>query len=707
MTNDSTPDEQPVPDDPDAERDESTSRWRTSRRSVLGAAAATGIGAGFAGAGFAQEQATTIQLVGVTPGWQYEGDPNAPYIAGDTTPTEGTITNPTFQFQPGQEYEVTWTNGDGQPHDFDIQDADGNTIVDSELLSEQGATQTVTFTASEEMAQYICTVHPNTMVGDIQVGGGGTGTMAGMQEDGFFAQGTEVGFQTVAEGMTAPTDFAVADEDQDRYFVADQTGELWVVTPDGGRQDEPFVDVSDRMVELGTFYGSYATQGQSYDERGLLGVEFHPEFQENGRFYLHYSAPPTQELQDRGWDHIEMVSEFQASDDLSGADPNSEAVLLAIPSPQYNHDAGAIAFGPDDYLYVPMGDGGGANDDMYGHVDDWYGRNAGGNGQDVTQNMLGDVLRIDVEGSGAGPQGNYGIPEDNPFAGEDNPGIDEIYAYGFRNPYGVSFDSQGNFFVADAGQDLWEEADIVERGGNYGWNVKEGTHCFSTENPSQVGAITDCPDSEPDEAPYDGSQLQDPIVEFPHQYQGQSVGITIVGGHRYEADTISGLTGDYVYGIWTSDPSREAPDGRVLTATPPEGFDEGGTATSTPTGTETGMGTPTGTATGTDAGGGQGDVPRDRLWEMRELVFADGFPFFVRMFGRDTDGELYVLVSQVGVPEGDTGRVLRIVPPEEGETPPETGTPAGTETETGGPQTEGPAGKTTPNGNETTTTTEE
>ncbi|WP_313696172.1 PQQ-dependent sugar dehydrogenase [Halorarum halobium] len=732
--------------------------WRTSRRRLLGAAAAGGIASGFAGASFAQ-QTTVIELLGVTPGWEYEGDTSAPYIGGTST------TNPTLRLQPGQEYEVTWENGDGQPHNFVVQDDQGNDLVRTELMSEQGATQTVTFTASEEMTTYLCEAHPNTMIGDVETAGGSGGGTDALGNTGFFAPGTEVGYETVAEGMTAPTDFAVADGEQERYFVADQTGELWVVTPEGGRRSEPFVDVSDLMVELGTFYGSYASQTQSYDERGLLGVEFHPEFASNGRFYLHYSAPPTQELIDMGWDHVEVVSEFQAAEDLSSASADSETRLLSIPSPQYNHDGGPIAFGPDGYLYVPMGDGGGANDDMYGHVDDWYDANAGGNGQDVEDNLLGDVLRIDVDGGDAAgdagtgtgtdtptgtpagtatedgtgtPEGtetaapgdgdagarNYGIPEDNPFAGEDTPGLDEIYAYGFRNPFGISFDGEGNLFVADAGQNLWEEADLVENGGNYGWNVKEGTHCFSTEDPSQVDAVTDCPDTEPNEAPYDGSELQDPIVEFPHQYEGESVGITIVGGHRYEASTIPGLTGKYVYGVWTSDPARAEPDGRVLTATPPAGFDSDG-ATTTPDGTgtaggnesdagtavgnETGGGTETGTGTGTGTGtpGGpsEGDVPRDELWEMEELVFTEGFSFFVRMFGRDNDGELYVLVNEEGVPEGDTGRVVRIVPPEEGETPEETGTPTGTDAV--GNETDATGTATgTAMGNETTETTD-
>ena len=565
------------------------------------------------------------------------------------------------------------------------------------------------------------------------------GTTAGQEtttrqggQGGFFERGTEVGTQMVANGaLTAPTDFAVARGQNQRQYVTDQTGQVYVITQDGLR-DEPFMDITGRMVELGRFYGLYASEQQNYDERGLLGIEFHPNFQENRLFYLHYSAPPTDELRTINWDHIEVVSEFQATEDFSSGNPDTERPLLRIPSPQYNHDAGPMAFGPDGYLYVPMGDGGGANDNYYGHVPDWYDRNTGGNGQDIVHNLLGDVLRIDVDSQGENTP--YGIPGDNPFAGEA-PGRDEIYAYGFRNPFGISFDSDGNMFVADAGQNLWEEANVVEAGGNYGWNVKEGTHCFSTEQPSSPDAITDCPSNAPDQ-PYGGAPLRDPIVEFPHEYRGAWVGITIIGGHRYEQSTISGLQGKYVYGIWTEDPTRREPAGRILAATPPEGFGQGGgtrttaegeqttaadgqttaageqtttqeaafqeettTANQTTTTVEPGEGeniekapAETGTPGETTTQGGQEQVPppgpevvpRDELWDMEELVIRGGFDWFVRMFGRGADGEIYVLVSKRGVPEGDTGAVLKLVPPGEGDGGQTTQADGETTTEGGG-----------------------
>jgi glucose/arabinose dehydrogenase len=548
--------------------------------------------------------------------------------------------------------------------------------------------------------------------------------LQGDGEQRFFERGTEVGAQMMADGpLTAPTDFAAGEDG--RWYVTDQTGELYAGTDDG-LEPEPLVDVSDRMVELGTFYGLYADPNQDYDERGLLGVELHPEFAENRRLYLHYSAPPTDELRSINWDHVEVVSEFQASDDATSVDPDSERQLLRIPSPQYNHDSGPMAFGPDGYLYVPMGDGGGANDNMYGHVPDWYARNTGGNGQDVRTNLMGDILRIDVDS--AGEDTAYGIPDDNPFV-DTEVARDEIYAYGFRNPFGISFDSEGNMFVADAGQNLWEEVSVVEAGGNHGWNVKEGTHCFSTEQPSDPEAITDCPGQAPSEAPFDGDELIDPIAEYPHVYRGTQVGIVVVGGHRYEQSTIADLQGKYVFGDWSADPARQEPAGRVFAATPPDDFggaaagnetnvtDENVTAENVtadnetnvtaanetdnvsagndtddasiaadlqgndtgnetnetgekaPVGNETGNAT-AGNETNQTAGPSEQVVPRDQLWDMEELVFAgseDGsLGWFVRQFGRGQDGEIYVLVNQRGIPEGDTGAVLKLVPSGEG-----------------------------------------
>ncbi|NJK85753.1 MAG: PQQ-dependent sugar dehydrogenase [Bacteroidales bacterium] len=231
----------------------------------------------------------------------------------------------------------------------------------------------------------------------------------------------------------------------------------------------PFLDIRDKIIQLNS----------GYDERGLLGLAFHPEYAENGRFFVYYSAPLRDEAPD-WFNHTSVISEFAVSVDNNVADENSERIVMQIDQPQGNHNGGTLAFGPDDNLYISLGDGGGGDDVAAGHVEDWYEFNAGGNGQDIELNLLGSILRIDVDG-----EEPYAVPSDNPFV--EGEGLDEIYAYGFRNPYRFSFDMEGGneMYVGDAGQELWEEVSIVESGKNYGWNVKEGTHCFSAENPQK------------------------------------------------------------------------------------------------------------------------------------------------------------------------------------------------------------------------------
>ncbi|HUE77337.1 MAG TPA: PQQ-dependent sugar dehydrogenase, partial [Longimicrobiales bacterium] len=287
----------------------------------------------------------------------------------------------------------------------------------------------------------------------------------------------------------------------------------------------------------------------------------------------------------------------------------SERVVLEVPQPQFNHNAGTVAFGPDGYLYISLGDGGGGDDVGLGHVEDWYEANAGGNGQDVEANLLGSILRIDVD---AGEP--YGIPADNPFVGEA--GLDEIYAYGFRNPYRFSFDQvSGTLLVGDAGQELYEEVSVVERGGNYGWNVKEGTHCFNTDDPAT--SRPSCPSTGEF-----GEPLVDPVIEYDNAKDGSGVGIVVVGGHVYRGDDIPDLNGIYIFGDFSE--SFQEPGGIVLAGIP------------------------------TGAG----------MWQLGELRFgpdAERLGSFVLGFGQDLDGEVYVLTSQTGAPTGTTGRVHRIV----------------------------------------------
>ncbi|MDX9754388.1 MAG: PQQ-dependent sugar dehydrogenase [bacterium] len=300
----------------------------------------------------------------------------------------------------------------------------------------------------------------------------------------------------IASGFTAPVAGTHAGDGSNRLFIAEQVGRIQIIQDDV-RLPEPFLDIQAKLVPLRA----------SYDERGLLGLAFHPNYKQNGRFFVYYSAPRV-----ATGDHRSILAEYQVSAaDPNQADPASERIILTVHQPESNHNGGQLAFGPDGYLYLGLGDGGGAND-QHGEI---------GNGQDIT-NLLGSILRIDID------QGDpYGIPEDNPFVGKE--GRDEIWAFGLRNPWKFSFDRSGThqLFCADVGQNMWEEIDIIEKGGNYGWRVMEGTHCF---NPA-----TGCDPS--------GKIL--PIAEYGHD-EGDSV----IGGYLYRRHPDSQLYGYYIFADW-------------------------------------------------------------------------------------------------------------------------------------------------------------
>jgi glucose/arabinose dehydrogenase len=352
-------------------------------------------------------------------------------------------------------------------------------------------------------------------------------------------RGPTIGLDTVAGGFEQPTDFAPVPGGE-RRFVLERTGEMYTVASNA--QGEPFLDISDRMTPV---------EG----EQGLLGLAFHPAFRENGRFYLRYSAPSTDDTPE-SHSHTAVLAEFRATDDLRAGRPGTERRLLEVPEPQSNHNAGAVAFGPDGYLYVPFGDGGGANDAGTGHAEDWYGALDGGNGQDVTENFLGSMLRIDVDSrDGDKP---YGIPDDNPLVGRA--GLPEQYAWGFRNPWRMGF-SNGDLYVADVGQNRYEEVDIVERGNNYGWNVREGTHCFSPED-----NIDSCPTATPSDV-RGGESLTGPIIEYPHTRNDRPIGSSVIGGYVSQG-TVNALDGRYVFGDYSIRAGK--PQGSLFAATPSE-----------------------------------------------------------------------------------------------------------------------------------------
>ena len=286
-----------------------------------------------------------------------------------------------------------------------------------------------------------------------------------------------------------------ANDGSDRIFVATQRGVVHAFE----KKDEPqttkiFLDLSSQV--------RYAA---AENEEGLLGLAFHPQYGENGEFFVYYTT--TKEP------HTSVIARRRVGKNPNEADLEFEEQLLKIKQPFWNHNGGGLAFGPDGYLYVSLGDGGNANDPH-------------NNGQN-TNTLFASILRIDVNQKSDGKP--YGIPLDNPFAGqtEHRP---EIFAYGLRNVWGMSFDSQtGDLWAADVGQNKWEEINLIQNGGNYGWNLREARYGF------------------PDEATAKPDGVIDPIFEYDHD-----AGKSITGGFVYRGSTVPELFGHYVYADYVS-----------------------------------------------------------------------------------------------------------------------------------------------------------
>lgn len=294
--------------------------------------------------------------------------------------------------------------------------------------------------------------------------------------------------------FTRPVDFQAPDDGSDHLFVVEQAGVIRVFENRPDVDEAPvFLDIQDRVNDSG-------------NEEGLLGLAFHPNYASNGEFFLDYTASNPSRT---------VVARYRVDpNDPLRAMQDSEEVILEVNQPYGNHNAGQIVFGSDGYLYVTLGDGGSGGDPQ-------------GYGQDRTT-LLGSILRIDVDNTEAGR--NYAIPPDNPFVGNNEGYREEIFAYGLRNPWRISFDPEtGRLWAADVGQNAYEEIDVIEAGGNYGWNVMEGFHCFSpSENCDTAG-------------------LTEPVVEYPHE-----LGRSVTGGFVYRGDNVPELFGKYVYADFVS-----------------------------------------------------------------------------------------------------------------------------------------------------------
>jgi glucose/arabinose dehydrogenase len=419
-----------------------------------------------------------------------------------------------------------------------------------------------------------------------------------------------VKLELLVEGFAAPIDLKQIDDGSQRLLLLDQSGQIHLLDANGNRKDQPFLDLRARMLPL----------EQDFEERGLLGLAIHPRFSENGRIYVTYSAP-LRSGAPAGWNYTRRVSEFTVSrDDPDRADPQSERILLELDWPSRKHNGGGLAFGPDGFLYIGLGDGGGSHgvgktvlyDAFYVPADNahWDGL-----AQDLTS-LFGKILRIDIDRGFPG----YAIPPLNPFGTET--GRPEIYAWGFRNPYRIAFDGSrsGRMFVTAIAETLWEGIYMVDRPGNYGWAIKEGSHCFDRLKPLQP----------PEQCPHFGGlgePIADPVIEYTNKKVGlvgasdlgSGIGTAVVGGQVYRGSAIPALSGRLVFADWSAD--FQEPSGQLFVAARPSGLDE--------------------------------PWPFSRLAELDTRVLS---------IARDGAGELYVLTSDEFGPFGTTGKVFRLLP---------------------------------------------
>ncbi|HSK51251.1 MAG TPA: PQQ-dependent sugar dehydrogenase [Clostridia bacterium] len=345
------------------------------------------------------------------------------------------------------------------------------------------------------------TARPTVTAGPAASAGGTAEPVASASPAGgaFDPNAVSLALEPFVEGLEAPLAVTHAGDGSGRLFVVEQAGRIRVVR-DGTLESDPFLDITERISAGG--------------ERGLLGLAFHPEYPEDPRLFVNYT----------NLDGNTVVSSFTADEDA--ADPASEAVILRIDQPYGNHNGGAVAFGPDDFLYVSTGDGGSGGDPH-------------DNGQRL-DTLLGKILRIDIDAVDGDRR--YAVPDDNPFLNEGD-AAPEIWLTGLRNPWRMSFDrATGDLWLGDVGQNSREEIDVARAGRaglNFGWNRMEGFECF--RNP-------DC-----DQAGFDL-----PVTDY-----GHDLGCSVVGGIVYRGVAQPALAGGYVFAdycsgnVWLLDPAAE------------------------------------------------------------------------------------------------------------------------------------------------------
>jgi glucose/arabinose dehydrogenase len=419
----------------------------------------------------------------------------------------------------------------------------------------------------------------------------------------------ELALQPVAEGLTSPVHLEQPVDGSGRLFIVQQDGVVRTLGRDGQLAPEPFLDLRSRLLPL----------EKNFEERGLLGFALHPGFAHNGRVFVTYSAPLRPGAPE-GWNHTRKVSEFTTKPgDQSRIDATSERVLLQIDWPSRKHNGGGLAFGPDGYLYIGLGDSGASHG--VGKDVKWEAFNvpAEGLGWDHLaqdrHSLFGKILRIDVNRGFPG----YAIPADNPFVGREGRG--EIWAWGFRNPYRIAFDREGNgdLFVTAIAETLWEAVYLVHAPGNFGWPLREATHCVDRLHPRQPPQY--CPERDAH-----GTRIERPVVEYPNMQVAHpdsklgivGVGTAVTGALMYRGRAIPELAGRLLVSDWSS--AFKQPSGQIFVARPADRWGE--------------------------------------LWPYTRALEVDSR---IVSLAEDAEGEIYVLTNETFGPYGTTGKVHRLV----------------------------------------------
>ena len=421
----------------------------------------------------------------------------------------------------------------------------------------------------------------------------------------------KITLELIVQDLIAPIFILSSPDNTERKFIGEQTGTIKILNSNGVLLKKPFLDLRPLMTPL----------LKAFDERGLLSLAFHPKFIKNGLIYINYSSNRRKNSPFNGpTAYTWKTSEFKVSNENPNrVDILSERVLLQFDWINRKHNGGGLAFGPDGFLYIGVGDGGGVHGDsnkIYDafkvpkefHKFDKYAQN--------TNLLKGKILRIDVNKRDP----VYGIPKSNFFAGNEL-GRKEIYAWGFRNPFRLSFDKKnnGDIYVNGVAETFWETIYLVNKQGNYGWAIREGTHCFSRANP--FNPPTNCP-----KKGILGQSINFPIIQYPNwsvnrkesNIKEKSIGTASIGGFIYRGNSIPELYGKLVFGDYSK--SIKKPSGQIFYASP--------------------------------------SSDKKKLWEFSKLLEVNGR---IHSLGEDLNNELYVLTTDLGIPVGNTGKVWKIV----------------------------------------------